>query len=561
MKNQHVLFCVVFLIAVCAVLYNSSDWHHLMQTTHDYLRTNLTHIHDAAFNKALIQGDRSEHNNHHEEFNLESLPFWSDDQKCHQRIDSDLNMTSGLHSTFNISCDKQNSSCHVTIFAVSKSKARKRVGGDIFLLWAEQKQEDGRSVGNVTDNGDGTYTGEVRFYWRGATTIRVKLGCTLETFCRRKNAMLKYGNSAFALKKPWGMKALFQTNATKEETRCGIYDKIQGYTKLCNLTTLNDGIPWFCGKPNSEKLNCEDVYEYNEGNFMRLNGDPKPDSAEVISNFGHGLLKQTMTLSSGGKYEPPNLKCMNSSKRSSWFSSGGFYISGKWNIPYCKYKISFSKEAYRVCLRNKTVVFLGDSTVREYATFFLSKTIALPLIDLKNRKSKNRTYHPESEFEQYGVRIIYKKHELPFHHPHVPIDGITSLGTELTKIAHSPIGGDDLIVLINYNSHMHAYPPDQIRIRLKRIATALEYLLNKKPTAHIFIRGPHVHFNNARFFDLRVSLIEKDIIYQEFKHLLDKIVYLDTWSITTAFNSEDLHPRNNALNSQIQQFMAYICYD
>ena len=106
---------------------------------------------------------------------------------------------------------------------------------------------------------------------------------------------------------------------------------------------------------------------------------------------------------------------------------------------------------------------------------------------------------------------------------------------------------------------MYPFPPERVRARLKRIVTSLDILFSEKPSVSVFLRGPHVYFKDNRFFELRVSLIQKDIIFEEFQHLFDKMTYLDVWSITTAFNNEDLHPQNNTMRSQIQQFMSYIC--
>ena len=545
MKRQTASISIALALVCFIVLYYSadSDWNHISMNLFSYPLTSQTRIRKPT--------------------KMESLQLWEDD-KIGDKVDlnNDSNMTSEQLSYFDISCDKVISICKVHIFALTLSHKKKTMGGDIFLLWAEQSGRDGRGVGRVTDNGNGIYSGVITFPWTGETVIKVKLGNTLENFCRRKNAMVKYGNSAFALRLPWGMTATFLNKFEREDTRCGIYNKIQGYPTVCNFTHLNDGSPWFCGKPNNYKLKCEDIIEYNEGNFKRLRGDPYPNSKEVITKFGHGILKQSVTLKrvTKRKYRKgPRESCRTVSKRQSWFQSGGYYLNGKWNIPYCDRMISVTKEAYRTCLVNKTLVFLGDSTVRDYASFFLSETIYMPLIDLKNRKGINNTYHPNSDFKQNGVRIIYKKHELPFHHPHVPIKGVTSLATELLKLARNDMPGDDLIVLFNYNTHMHAYPPDQVRVRLKRIVRALEVLFKEKPSVSVFLRGPHVCFNDNRFFDLRVSLIHKGIIFEEFQHLFDKITYLDAWSITTAFNNEYLHPIHNALNSQIQQFMSYIC--
>ena len=337
MENRNrLLLCIAFVLVVFVVSYHFCNWQNFTMRA-----AVISEVKTKQQTKFSVKKKR------------ENLQFWKNDSICN-RVHLDNNsMTSENLSYFEISCDKINSECNVRIYAVSWSKARKTVGGDIFLLWAEQQDGDGRTVGDVIDNGNGTYAGLIQFQWRGETVIKVKLGSTLENYCRRKISMVKYGNSVFAIKIPWGVKASFQNDIVEEETRCGIYDNIQGYPKLCNLTHLNDGVPWFCGHPNHPKLHCEDLLEYNAGAFMRLSGDPYANSSEVISNFGHGELKQTVTMKRVTTQHQIQQKmaCRTVPKRYSCLSKGGYYLNGKWNIPYCESKISFSEEACRRCLK------------------------------------------------------------------------------------------------------------------------------------------------------------------------------------------------------------------
>ena len=94
---------------------------------------------------------------------------------------------------------------------------------------------------------------------------------------------------------------------------------------------------------------------------------------------------------------------------------------------------------------------------------------------------------------------------------------------------------------------------------MRRLASSIEVLLKAKPKATVFIKGPYLFFQDTRWFDARVSLIQKDIMFDEFKALRRNVFYLDIWSITVAHNSEDKHPGNQAFDSQIQQLMSYLC--
>ena len=544
MKNKRAV-SIGFLVMLFVVMHMFGHWNRIPGL-------NISH--------KLLKQSLNLRNHQPLELTLEHIKFWTDDQICKNvTFSNDLNMTSETHSKIKlVTFDKERGLCKVDITAMSLLKVPKKVGGDLFVLWAEQVNGNGRSAGDIIDNRNGTYSGTIYVYWSGETVIKAKLGSTLENYCRRKTAMIKYGNSVFALQKPWGIQGIFQNNSTIESTRCCIGKNIRGYPLYCNLTLTNDGSPWFCGKPKNPNLNCNDILEFMPGIFPKLHSDSHQDPSELISRNGQGKLKHRVIFNSTIKHVSFNSGCSGKSKQSSWFSSGGFYLNDSWSNPHCHNRMVFNIQAYRQCIINKTMVFLGDSTVRQYANFLLSKMTSLPLMDLKNLKSKNRTYHPESEFKGDGIHVIYKKHELPFYHDHIPPNGITSIARELKTLSQTNILGKNLIVVINYNSHLQAFPPDQIRTRLKSIAQSLKELLNAKPDTTVFLKGPHVHSDDHRL-GLRVALVQKDLLVQEFQHLLHRIVYLDVWSISVAFNNEQLHPTGATFRSQVQQFMSYIC--
>jgi len=48
------------------------------------------------------------------------------------------------------------------------------------------------------------------------------------------------------------MTAIFESKTwwvTSEETSCNVDNYVAGYDEICNLTEMNFGIPWYCGKP------------------------------------------------------------------------------------------------------------------------------------------------------------------------------------------------------------------------------------------------------------------------------------------------------------------------
>ena len=492
----------------------------------------------------------------------ENIAYWINNVTCKSSFKSDLTMTSHIHSTIEIISTGENGIVNVKIQAVSGLNVAKTIGGDVFVIWAEQAGGDGRVAGHVIDNNNGSYLGIMKIYWTGVTLIKAKLLSTIENFCVRKHAILRYGDSAFAMIKPVGIMGEFQNQSVKAITRCGNEPNLFGYQEICNFTRRNDDSPWYCGAPKTNKLKCSDIYDFIGKDFNKKEFVAASLQTEDIKLYGHGELKHKATAQINIRTDVKEAgPCHHTPKETSWVynAPSGLYLNKIWHSLYCKHSITFESQTYRKCLQNKTFVLFGDSTTREYTDYFMTEVLQLPKQNLKFFQGKKWTYHPPVEFSNFGISLSWKKHEMPFYGHKMPAYGVTSVPTEIKQLAKSSIPGKDIVIVIHYCAHMQAFSPDLFRFKMRRLANAIKDLLEVKPEANVFIKGPHIYFEDYHWFDVRVSLIEKDIIFEEFKDLKNRVVYLDIWSITVAHNSQDIHPKNQAFDSQIHQLMSYVC--
>ena len=473
---------------------------------------------------------------------------------------SDFKMTSPKFSAIRLMHIGLGNDVEVKITARNGSNFTKTIGWDLFLLWAEQVEGDGRVAGHVTDNKNGTYQGHIKIYWTGKTYIKAKLASTVDNFYIRRQSIIKYGDSAFAQKQPIGILATFQKETASEKSRCGTQSPLFGYNYVCNFTHLNDDSPWYCGAPKS-KLNCSNIFDFTSTSFRRLNSTPRISQNEIVNDIVHRELNKVLIEAKPHLYTMSRTSCRLMPKENSWIYNppSGFYLNKTWHNLNCKNTVELNPESYRTCLRNKTLVIFGDSTTREYTDYFMTQVLKLPAANLKFFKSKIRMYHAPIEFKNFGVNLIYKRHEMPFYADKAPAVGITSEATEIDYLAKSNIPGKDIVILAHYCAHMQAFSPDLFRFKIRRLASAIKHLLVVKPEANVFIKGPHVYFDANKWVDVRISQNQKTIIFEEFKDLRTKAIYLDVWSITVAHGSEQVHPRNQTFSSQIQQFMTYIC--
>lgn len=470
-------------------------------------------------------------------------------------------MTSLKYSKLEIIKNDNAGNIHVAIETYDLNNKPKTNGDDVIVVWASESTGKGYVSGSVIDHKNGSYTGILKVYWSGLTKVYAKLASTVENTCLRIKAMNKYGNAVFAMQRPWGIRGIFRTNLMQELTACGANPKIVGFKALCNFTALNGNMEWFCGKPKHKKLGCSDISSFATGNFDNRMVPEK----EKIQKKGHGVFKEVMSLEIQQSNEKlsteSNISCKLRPSLLSWTESEptGYWFKDKWNFIHCYSKIQHNDSFYAQCLKNKNLFIIGDSTVRQYSEYFVEHVLNLGHVDLKDGLGTDRKYHNYKVFTNYGVNLTYLKHEMPFHNPDFPVNNISSVSQIIESIAQKDFEDNSLILIVNYNSHFSAYPPASFRTRIKHLTVALESLLQKKPKAKIFLKGPHLFIDDSRWFDPRISLLFKEILKEEFAKLMNKVTYLDTWSITVAHNSQILHPRDKAFISQINQFMAYIC--
>lgn len=490
---------------------------------------------------------------------FQHIQYWANDG-IYANINcvSDHNMTSEQYSTVRvIKTSRLTGKIEVQIRAYDGRNVPKTRGGDIFLLWAEQDLGDGRVAADVIDNLDGSYTGFLHPFWFGRTIVRAKLGGTIENMCIRRKSLLKYGTGSFSIEQPVVINGTFKNGDLSESALCGTEHTIYGYENVCNLTDLNDNNQWFCGKPLNSQLKCSNIFSFNTFR-QEFNWQDK----DQIRVFGYGKIYRpvffiTQRTGSLRQYLP----CHTSPKASSWTYGvpSGFHMNKTWHMFYCKHSVPLRVDSYRQCLRNKTVILLGDSTVRQYAEFLIKEVLVTPGVNLKEFRDGRSSFHPQIVFKKFGITVIYKNHEMPLHGKEIYAKGITSIATEIEKLAKNNISGTNLVVFAGYGSHLQAYPPERYRERIRNLVSPIKKLHKAKPKAMVFIKGPHVYFLDKRWFDLRISLINKDILFQEFEELQDKVVYLDLWSLTAAMENYALHPTDDILSLQMQQFLSYIC--
>ena len=500
-----------------------------------------------------------EHQQISEEGGIEHLTFWTNKSAYNNsECISDQRITSCQNSKLQLlNIDNDTRIVHIGINVYNDFNKRKLYGGDVILVWAKRLPSGGNAPGHVTDHMNGTYSGHIYIPWSGPTKIFVKLVSATENRCLRFKAMKKYGNSVFALKTPYGIHYSFTKGSQTTSTRCYPHPSIYGYKEVCNFTKLNFGFSWFCGKPVTKGIDCNNYNKFRMKSYDITRIVPKQPKEELIRVVGHCEFKQSIYLHLDHmerQKQTNNMLCSKLPKNSTWTRDipSGYALDGVWHAVNCLNSEKVIKSKYASCLEGKHVFFIGDSTLRQYLEYFAH---ALGLHVAVDPFSKIAHSYKQD------ILLSWRKHEMPFHNMQSYKPGaVKSTVFQIDRIVKDASTDDSsIIVVLHYGSHLQAFPPSVYRSRIQNLVIALKRLIAIKPGVIIMVKGAAPIIQDTHWFDVRISLIFNQILFQEFDTLKDHVVYLDVFSIFTAQNYYILHPQGPTMSSQIQQFMSYIC--
>lgn len=140
---------------------------------------------------------------------------------------------------------------------------RLRQGGDILRIWLKDPAHGSNVNGYVIDHDNGTYTGVVRALWKGMAKVKTTIANTKEHVGIVMSYIDKHGLFH-------DHAATYKNNKVTERARCSTKPDVYGLKNMCNMTSYNFGLHWYCGRPNSSSLTCDDWTHINGHKTHRL---------------------------------------------------------------------------------------------------------------------------------------------------------------------------------------------------------------------------------------------------------------------------------------------------
>ncbi|XP_069126050.1 NXPE family member 3-like [Argopecten irradians] len=425
---------------------------------------------------------------------------------------------------------------------------RATVGGDMLRVWLRETTLKASVAGYVIDHGNGSYTGVVKAMWAGKPELMFAIGNTKEHIGIFMNVVQKYGVIEF-------LRAGFTNQNLTENTMCSVIPNIPNVKEYCNFTTLNFNMSFFCGKPKS--LECEDwtVYE-------RTGNHSCSKEHKAFFRSYRYLKKKVTFLKVSNKLSyarHPNVSCRNVNSTVTWHTHvpTGYFYSGQWKSLICKSLLQRRYIPYQRCLRNRPVLMTGDSTTRNWFKP-LARLLRLSITDGR-QEIKDKAWHKFGEAikTSKGLYLYWAPHEIPFYSLEQNKDNFRSVASRIDALPSNK----SPIVIMHWFGHLTRTTPQQYRDHVRSAKEAVLRLLKRSPNSDIFIKGPHSFTYNIFLepFDY-LSRVCKQILYEEFRDLQDKVYFIDQWDATVGNGNVDIHPTLPFFNEMMLNFVfSFIC--
>ncbi|KAM5157542.1 NXPE family member 1-like [Mantella aurantiaca] len=419
---------------------------------------------------------------------------------------------------------------------------RKTYGGDYLRAMISNPDIHAGASGRIEDFNNGTYHVHFTLFWEGRILVTVFLmhpSEAVSALWKSRNSW--YGNVGYLCK--------FTSPEKQVETKCGF--NLSKKEELCEYIDERDEEYFYAVRP--QNFSCESLTEFKNWKTMATQLSPLENSLLVRSNvrleIPHQIpeiyVSQCQNLSletkekckTGGKLEYPS----------------GFVTNNIWYPKNCSMQTFHKVEELNACMSGKYFYMFGDSTTHQWIHYFETK--------LQNIKWLN-TYETGWSQKHLGIDIERNIHVLWKHHakPFVYL-GFTTLKEERTIPREIDlIGGNQYTVIaFNIGVHFRLFPVHHFIRRLYNIRRAIDRLFLRSPETKVIIKTENTsdmlgEYEGMNDFHAYVHYLIMKIIFKDIN-----VGFINGWDMTTAFNSNQIHPPEPYVRNELNMMMTYIC--
>ncbi|XP_062821370.1 NXPE family member 4-like [Anolis carolinensis] len=421
---------------------------------------------------------------------------------------------------------------------------RKSHGGDFLRARVFSPKLKAGAAGHIQDFGNGKYLVRFPLFWEGEVKVSLSLFHPSEgvsaLWAARKRG---YDKIAFV--------GTFLNGTDMVSAECSL--ERTANAELCEYLDRRDQEAFYCLK--HKKVSCEAFIRLRSYNTNVSYLTDLERSLLQRSNIGveipHKLRSIRVQPCKSNKAAPKSQKCplgMGSP------SPSGFFWQNRWHPVLCDIPAfdNFTRQL-DTCLKGKQIYLMGDSTARQWIEYFTRKAPTFQYLDTHGfGKHRNLVALDLAR----NIQLQWNKH----NHPLVTGNDYTTTDHSYVAREIDRLAGDaNTALVLALGQHFRPFPIQLFIRRMVNIREAIRRLLLRSPQTKVVIKGENTRdfYSDVErfgdFYGFAQNLVLRDI----FKGL--DVAFIDAWDMTIAYGSNQIHPPDDVIWSQIRIFFHYVC--
>ncbi|XP_072025261.1 NXPE family member 3-like [Amphiura filiformis] len=345
--------------------------------------------------------------------------------------------------------------------------------------------------------------------------------------------------------------------------------------EMCNFTDPITGAPWYCTKPANFSCSSYGNHSYSmrDNNILDifLSKDEKEEILKrpsEIASIGDAIARvktallfcflildslQTMSTCTSHLLPPCDIKFQPEQNQN---IVAGFYHRDNWISLNCDTHIETNTTFLSNCLQNKTMYFLGDSTLRQWFVYLIEKLGELK-IDLK--LMENASFRIGMDYwksRALNTSLYYHHHGFPNT---IYIASTSDIHYVANMIDSLPSDGQNTIFFISLAAHFTITTSEFFHYRIKTVKHAILRLHERSPDIPVLVksantRAPGDILRPNWFHDQLNKFLSEEFVG------LPNVLLVDVWNMTIGHHTGwAIHPANIVIENEIKLVMSYLC--
>ena len=245
-------------------------------------------------------------------------------------------------------------------------------------------------------------------------------------------------------------------------------------------------------------------------------------------------------------------------RKSSWRqdSETGYLFNNAWQFMFCKSHLS--TRTLLQCLRDTRIRLIGDSTMRQMFETIQNMFSSQWITDTWSTGLKHRPAMCSNS--AVNLTMSLELPPLPFCTHNAPRHYFKSFTAHLNSIAYN----ENTIIVLNIYSHFLNYHSHVVFEAIREMKLAVKSLLSRNAHAHVVIKGPHA-YSFSRSTDHVIWMpdayaeVYTKFLYEQFKDIHDRVVYLNALDITIATEQWHIHSEDFIIQELLSAMLQCVC--